>query len=433
MSWSPDGKSLIFSEALDNSAKARLSILSLSDLTARPLTYPHNQQFDCDPVFSPDGATVAFARGPMGAFLSDLFVQKVDGGQPLRLTTGNSGGDCAWTEDGKEIMFDSSARGVQGLWRISATGGTPRPIAASGDAYEPSISRRGNQLAYQVFKQWDTVWRLELKDQRHALAPPVRLLSGRGIIWKPSYSPDGKKIAFESNRMGYVDIWICDNDGSNCSQLTARRGTTSTARWSPDGRYLALESVTQDYWQVGVLELPDGTPHMLTTFPDTNNGAPNWSRDGKWLYFYSGHDGGGPQLWKIQLNGGSPVRVTTKGGVYAIESRDGRFLYYAKFGECGIWKKSLDSAEESRLPIHVCKWDDWDVTREGIYFLNLDFPPNGRIEFFDFAQGQSTPILALDKPVSLFGGLAVSPDGKSLVFGLNELNESYIMVMKNFR
>jgi dipeptidyl aminopeptidase/acylaminoacyl peptidase len=94
MSWSPDGKSLIFSENLDNNAKARLTILSLSDSTARPLTFPANQQLDCDPVFSPDGGRVAFARGPMGAFLSDLFVLKVADGQLLRLTTGNSGRGC---------------------------------------------------------------------------------------------------------------------------------------------------------------------------------------------------------------------------------------------------------------------------------------------------------------------------------------------------
>jgi Tol biopolymer transport system component/DNA-binding winged helix-turn-helix (wHTH) protein len=433
MSWSPDGKSLIFAEAQDNNAKARLSILSLSDLTTRPLTSPHNQQFDCDPVFSPDSATVAFARGPMGAFLSDLYVMKVADGQLLRLTTGNSGGDAAWTQDGKEIVFDSSARGFQGLWRISSSGGAPQPIAASGDAFEPSIPRRGNHLAYRVSKQWDTVWRLDLKDERHPLAPPVRLLSGRGGIWKPSYSPDGKKIAFESNRMGYVDIWMCDSDGSNCSQLTDRHGTSSTARWSLDGRDLAFESVTQDYWQVGVLELPDGTPHMLTSFPNTNNGAANWSRDGKWIYFYSGHDGGAYQLWKIPFMGGSPVRVTTNGGVYGIESENGRLLYYAKFPGCGIWKRSLETGEESRLPINACHWYEWAVARGGIYFLNLDFPPNGRIEFFDFAHGQSTPIFVLDKPASHFGGLALSPDGKSLLFGQNELNESYIMIVKDFR
>jgi Tol biopolymer transport system component/DNA-binding winged helix-turn-helix (wHTH) protein len=433
MSWSPDGKALIFSEAPDNNGKAWLSILSLSDLTVRPLTTPHNQQFDCDPVFSPDGRTVVFARGPMGAFLSDVYVQNVDGGEPFRLTTGNSGGDAAWTQDGKEIVFDSSARGIHGLWRISASGGTPQPIAASGDAYEPSISRRGNQLAYRVDKRWDTIWRLDLKDERHPLASPVRLLSGRGYIWKPSYSPDGKKIAFESNRMGYENIWMCDNDGSNCSQLTDRPGTSATARWSPNGRYLTFESVTQDYWQVGVLELPDGTPHMLTTFPGANNGAPNWSRDGKWIYFYSGHDGGAYQLWKMPFAGGSPVRVTTNGGVYAIESEDGRFLYYAKYTGCGIWKRTLETGEESSPPINVCNWFEWALARDGIYFLNPDFHPNGRIEFFDFAHGQSTPVFALEKPASQFGGLALSPDGKSLLFGQNELNESYIMVMKNFR
>jgi Tol biopolymer transport system component len=362
-----------------------------------------------------------------------LFVQKVAGGQPLRLTTGNSGGDAAWTQDGKEIVFDSPALAFQCIWRLPASGGKPQPVATSGDAYEPSIPRKGNELAYRVFKQWDTVWRLDLKDERHALAPPVRLLSGRGVIWKPIYSPDGRKIAFESNRMGYGDIWICDRDGSNCTQITDLHGTSASARWSPNGRSLAFESATQDYWQVGVVELPDGTPHMLTTFPDTNNGAPNWSRDGKWIYFYSGHDGGGYQLWKIPVGGGSPVRVTTKGGVYGIESKDGRFLYYAKFGECGLWKKSLDSGEETRLPINVCEWCDWDLTRDGIYFKNPSFPPNGRIEYFDFAHGQTTPILALDKPCSPLGGLAVSPDGKSLIFGVNELNESYIMVMKNFR
>lgn len=52
MSWSPDEKSLIVTEALNDGARARLDVLSVSDLTTRPLTAPANQQFDCDPTFS---------------------------------------------------------------------------------------------------------------------------------------------------------------------------------------------------------------------------------------------------------------------------------------------------------------------------------------------------------------------------------------------
>ncbi|HET6219615.1 MAG TPA: winged helix-turn-helix domain-containing protein [Acidobacteriaceae bacterium] len=430
--WSPDGKSLVFSESVDDGTKARLTLLSLSDMAAHALTFPSIKELDCDPVFSPDGATVAFARGPMASSVSDLFVVKVAGGQILRLTTGNSGGDAGWTQDGSEIVFASCMKGVPGLWRIPASGGMPQRVAGVGEyAGNPSISRRGNQLAYTIGKQWETIWRLDLKDRRHALAAPVRLLSGRGIAWRPSYSPDGKKIVFESNRMGYADIWMCNNDGSNCSQLTALHGTTGTARWSPDGRYVSFESISQDYYQVGVVEVPDGTPRILKTVPVANNGAPNWSHDGRSIYFYS-DDHGSFQLWKMPLKGGPPVQETTSGGVYGIESKDARFLYYSEF-DGAIWKKSLDSGQTSRLPIDAGSWYDWDVTDGGIYFLNLKFPPNGRIEFFDFANGQSTPIFALDKPASLYGGLALSPDGKSILFGQSELNESYIMVMKNFR
>jgi hypothetical protein len=53
------------------------------------------------------------------------------------------------------------------------------------------------------------------------------------------------------------------------------------------------------------------------------------------------------------FKGGSPVRVTSNGGIYAIESVDGRFLYYSKFGEPGVWKRPLDGGGESRLTLVV--------------------------------------------------------------------------------
>jgi dipeptidyl aminopeptidase/acylaminoacyl peptidase len=234
--------------------------------------------------------------------------------------------------------------------------------------------------------------------------------------------------------LGYSDIWYCDSDGSNCAQLTSFHGTAGTARWSPDGHYIAFEFQSQHYYEIYVVEVPGGRPRLVPTFPEADNGAPNWSRDGQWIYFYSDHERGPFQLWKVPFKGGSPVQVTRNGGVYAIESDDGRFLYYSKLELPGIWKMPMNGGEESHVLDQPAgaDWYSWGLARNGIYFLNLSETPNRRIEFFDFATRETTPIFALQKPDG-YGGLAVSPDGKTLLYGQDEFEDSYIMLVKNFR
>jgi Tol biopolymer transport system component len=434
LNWSPDGKFLMFSEFVDNSSPAPLALLSLSDLTVRHITSPASHQFDCSGSFSPDGSNVVFVRSSMSADHGDLFVLKLGDSDPIRLTSGNSGGPPAWTADGKEIVFSSAIGGLQNLWRMPATGGIPRPVAGvSGPAYRPSIARRDDQLVYEQVNTVHTIWQLQLKDERHPLGPPARLLAGRGIVQKPDFSPDGKKIAFESNRMGYSDIWVCDRDGSNSSQLTSLHGFAGTARWSPDGRYIAFEAITNGYWEVYLLEYPGGTPRILPTFPGTNNGVPRWSRDGQWIYFYSDHEKGVYQLWRVPSKGGTPIRVRTgDGGIYVTESPDRHFLYYSKWGQLGLWRMPLDGGQETRVLEHTDTWE-WTLAPSGIYFLDDTFNPYGRIEFFDFATRSTTPIFSFEKPVPYFGGLTLSPDGKSLLFGQSEVDEFYLMLVKNFR
>ncbi len=434
LDWAPDGKVLSFSEPVGSGQSSRLSSLSLSDRTVRPLTSPQNHEFDCVPAYSPDGSNLAFIRGFLGGAVGDLFVLPVSGGEPRRLTSGNFSGSPAWTEDGKELIFSSGMGGAQTLWRIPASGGVARLIPGVGDiAIAPSISRKGNQLAYQQDIHSDKLWRLTLKDPRHSLGPPARLFSNRGFIRRPDFSPDGKKIVFESNRLGYSDIWSCDVDGSNCAQLTSIHGVSGNARWSPDGHYISYESVSQKFYEIFVIEVPGGQARLVATFPGSNNGAPNWSRDGQWLYFYSAHESGPLQLWKIPFKGGSPVQVTKKGGVYAAESYDGRSIYFTKMDQSGVWKMPIEGGDETRILDQPSLWSEWRMVQSGIYFFNPTISPNGRIDFFDFASRETTPILTLDSPFPMFGGLAVSPDGKSLLYGQSELDFSYIMLVRNFR
>jgi Tol biopolymer transport system component len=256
-----------------------------------------------------------------------LFVVPVTGGEPRRLTFDNFGGSPVWTPDGSDIVFSSERGGLVSLWRISASGGTPRPIQGVGaPAFSPSIPRKGDQLAYQHFVSIDNIWRLNLKHDKKAQGPPVRVISTRGFNLRPNFSLDGKKIAFESDRLGYSDIWYCHSDGSNCAQVTSLHGTAGTARWSPDGHHIAFEFQSKHYYEIYVVEVPGGRPRLVPTFTGADNNAPNWSRDGQWIYFCSDYEKGLFQVWKVPFKGGSPVQVTRNGGAYAIESDDGRFL-----------------------------------------------------------------------------------------------------------
>ena len=367
--------------------------------------------------------------------VSDLYVVPLTGGEPKRLTFDRHpiADQPSWSPDGREIVFSSARGGLFSLWRVSASGGTPRPVAGVGVvAFSPSISPTGNQLVYQQVLSKNSIWRVNLRDEKHPQGPAAPVISEKGSNGRPHFSPDGKRIAFESNRLGYPEIWVCDSDGSNCGQLTTLLGTAGAARWSPDGHYIAFEFRPKGHSEIYLLEVGGGMPRLLATLPGADNGGPNWSRDGKWIYFYSDRGGGPFQLWKIRLNGGPAVQVTKNGGVFAAESADGRFLYYSKFQAPGIWKMPLSGGEET----HVLDqppgedWFNWAVSRNGIYFIDSNNGTNA-VKFFDFATGTKISISTSDKPLS--SGLALSPDGRSILYVQGEWAESSIMLVKNFR
>jgi Tol biopolymer transport system component/DNA-binding winged helix-turn-helix (wHTH) protein len=445
--WSPDGKVVAFSDIQADRAHAWITLLSIGDSTTRRLTSPQSQNLDYGPAFSPDGSAVAFVRGIAPGVVEDLYVVPTAGGEPKRLTFDNAwlSGPPTWTPDGRDIVFSSRRGGLASLWRIPASGGTPRPIPGAGaNAVFPSISPKGNQLVYQQLTFKNTIWRLNLRDEKAHQGPPAVVTSDKSIqTSRAQFSPEGKRIVFESDRLGYSEIWACDSDGSNCGQLTSLRGIAGAPRWSPDGQYIAFEYRPKEYSEVYLLEVASGVPRLLTTLPGANNGGPNWSRDGKWVYFYSDRGGGPFQLWKIQLSGGPPVQVTRKGGIFAAESNDGRFLYYSKFESAGIWKMPLNGGEEIRILDRPAgeDWWNWALVQNGIYFVDLTRrtvtgeanPRPAIVKFFDFAAGEETSIVTLtaDKPYYVFG-LAVSPDRSSILYHQREY-ESTIMLVKNFR
>jgi Tol biopolymer transport system component/DNA-binding winged helix-turn-helix (wHTH) protein len=440
LDWSPDGKVLAFSESYEDKNRAWITLLSLVDSAIHPLTSPSNQEYDSSPAFSPDGSKVVFIRGIVAGVVSDLFVVPATGGTPKQLTFDKTWifGSPTWTPDGREIVF-SSARGGQGaLWRVPASGGTPRPVEGVGViAWAPSVSLKGNRLVYQQMSFKDSVFRLNLTDNTHRPGVPTILRSEKGINWRPQFSPDGKRFAFESNGLGYPEIWACDSDGSHCAPLTSLRGTAGAPRWAPDGRYIAFEFRPKEHSEIYLLEVGGGAPTLLPTLPGSDNGGPNWSRDGKSIYFYSDRGGEPFQLWKVPVSGGPPIQITKNGGVFGAESADGQYLYYAKLQVPGIYKIPLLGGDEERVLDRAGggDWANWALARNGVYFRDAKKLKNdhyvGLLNFFDFATRKITTVSTLDQPRGM--GIGLSADGKSVLFDDKGDAESSIMLVKNFR
>ena len=119
------------------------------------------------------------------------------------------------------------------------------------DAASPAISRRGHRLAYSSFSFHSSIWRIaapggsKARDEKSAgsVNGNTPFIYSTRDDSSPQFSPDGKRIAFMSNRSGNLEIWVCDSDGSSPVQLTSFRGpNVSTPRWSPDGGRIAFDS-----------------------------------------------------------------------------------------------------------------------------------------------------------------------------------------------
>jgi Tol biopolymer transport system component len=358
------------------------------------------------------------------------------GGQPRRLTFDNRPimGSPTWTADNHEIVFSSSRGGVTGLWRVCAKGGMPRPVAGPvGEAMWPSIPAKGGALVYEQALSKLNIWRLNLRSPKQLERPPAAIISEKGEKMRPELSPDRKKIAFESNRLGFWDIWTCNTDSSDCQQVTSLHGSAGRARWSPDGHYLAFEFHPSERGEIYLVEVPGGTPRLLPTIPGADNLSPSWSRDGKWLYFSSKRGNEPFQAWKIPAQGGSPIQLTKNGGISPVESPDGRFLYYAKYEQGGLWRLPLRGGEETQIlgDISGGEWPNWAVTSSGIYFLKFAKSRHGTIEFLDFATHKVLPLWTLENEPGW--GLSISRDDKSIVYIQDEYAESSIMLVTNFR
>ncbi|SPF38274.1 putative Transcriptional regulatory protein-like protein [Candidatus Sulfopaludibacter sp. SbA4] len=426
LAWSPDGKNLFTSEKSGPDSGFAIVRISVETGEQYPITSPPREIYgDFGPAVSPDGRTLAFVRARPTT--GDLFIVSLTGAtpaasQPRQVTFDGAPFTLtpAWTPDGRELIFPSARGRRRELWRVAASGsGKPVRLAGVGeDALAVAIAPRGQRLVYQRDSLSSNLWKIPIEAGKGG--PPVRLTSTTAIDVFPQYSPDGKRIAFESSRSGVDEIWVCDADGANAVQLTTfGKGWSGSPRWSPDGRTIAFDSNVAGNWNIHVIRSEGGRPIRITT-NNADNTTPNWSRDGQWIYFVSTRTGR-YETWKIRPDGTSETQITTDGGLSGVESSDGKYLYYKTEPNVAgaVWKKPVGGGSPSKV-IDSVLGRLLTVTETGIYF----HVPAAELRFLDFASGKVRVIA----PLGNLYYFDLSPDGRSALTTRDESSASLILV-----
>ena len=437
VAWWPDGKSLVVSRSSSPKEPGGLTLLTIATGEQRSLTSAPAGMGDGYPSCSPDGKWVGFLRNGEGL---DVYVVPADGSAaPKQLTFDGrrKQGALAWTADSREIVYSMARQfGGAGLWRVAISGGKPAaPLAGLLQfAGNPSIAKRGNQLAYTESWIDSNIYRYEAGADGN-FREAGKIVGSSREDHSPSTSPDGSRLVFVSNRTGQSELWTSRPDGSGQAQLTHLNEFAGSPSWSPDGKQIAFDVVGQ-HASIWVMDASGATaPRRLTTAAEERK--PFWSPDGAWVYFTSALTGT-RQIWRIRPDGKESTQITHGGADDAHLSSDGRTLYYRTAGPSPSLRQVGADGSGPEVPVPGTEafqriGRSWNVLANGIYFVSRDEGgQTSPVRFCEFATGKVRALnIALE--VMLAGFLEMSPDGRSLLVVRTDQRANDLMLIHNFR
>jgi Tol biopolymer transport system component len=441
--WSRDGRSL----AYVNEVTRTIWVSDPAGQNARQVTTLGSSAYQAEPRFSPDGHELAFVSrggGPRG----ELNVVDLGSGEARRLTQDDALAQCpAWSPDGLHLYFASSRGGAMNIWKIGARGGEADQVTAGqGDDVQPDVSADGSRIVFATYRESLGFARLDLQAKPGPDNPKQLSIDLARNQIGPAYSPDGGRLAYFSNFKGVENegVWMVGADGSDPLPLVQDARVNIFPKWSPDGGHLIYLSNADgggqaEYRRVAIL---GGTPETLL------GNAADWNfdvgPDGRLLF----RDEGG------RVQSYDPSGQKTRELAVSPQSQNGWQLRYSPDGQAVAY---ILSAGTETDPL------------AGLWVEDFKSPPRQVFRGWvtSYARGPGDEILLLEGKADLQGvvwkvrwdghglnrvatkrlvhsywaaakGLAqnyldVSPDGRHVVFGSQEVQQANIGMIENVR
>lgn len=392
-SWTPDGRGLIFGSMVTETGSSGLRILDLTSGAWRSVEYRSGtDDVDLSPRFSPDGRWIVFVRnGPLG----DFWRLPAHGGEAQRLS--NLRADIRgwdWLPDGNGLLFGQMTDGIVRLNRLDFREGLVTDLGID-DVWTPTVALARPAAAFVQRKPYYGLYRIALPDPRQPgvhVAEPIFPSSARDI--SPMVSPDGRQLAFFSDRSGVQALWWADLANPDSLRMIAdvQPRPRYAPVWSPDSHRLLVTGIDAS-GKSGIYEvMPASGQAIRLPVPVRDPAEAVYVPDPNRLLVLAGAGDGRLQLALFDRSTQPWRRVSSLDDVSHVQlDITGQRLLFTRQTRAGLWQVDLNLAASSVRQV------DGDGPAPDRYRL-WNVAADGQVVYLEQLQGCAARLRQLGRP-----------------------------------
>jgi Tol biopolymer transport system component len=348
VSLSPDGKRIAFFRRDANEKGNHIFIANIDGSGEKILlTSQPGMSFTSTPVWSPDGKSMAIAKGLVGeGFLVSAVEISIEDGTEKPIGDFRWAGSqtvyISWLSDASGVVLNAAENiGLNPqIWLIPRSGGKARKITTELSEYS-YVSMTADSSTICATRAVSTInlWVADadnIDGARRITSGAERRDGARGISW----FPDGSRLLVFSTANGEPHIWAMAADGSGSQMVTNSARRNRDAQVSPDGKYIVWESNSGEGNAIWRMNSDGGNPVRLTEGPFDYR--PDISPDGNWVVYSSDPIVGAHSTWKTSINGGTPTLLTDHINSFGpVISPDGSQIAFGELNDSNELSKIL--------------------------------------------------------------------------------------------